>query len=357
MKEAHTAPTGTQKLLPVFKDAFQAFKEDDVPRMAAALAYHTIFAIGPLLLLAVGIAGLFLSQTDIENSIQQQVGARFGSDAIPGLQDFLNGTQNSGVGATVFGSLLLLWTASSLFVQIQTTLNKIWEVTPQKTSFVKMMVGRLIVALMTLVLGAVIVAFLGLNVYLTVQTEDLFNGSVVLNVLLKLFTVLLSIGLFTGLFMLLYRYLPNIKLDWQDVKFGAFSTAVLFVLGQYLISLYLANFSPAGSFGAAGTLVVFILWVYLSGQIFFFGAEVTWAYSHRYGTIAQKEKVLEPAVQPKTPVARPTPEKPALQLLMQVISGGMGLLGGILITVLTFPIALVVGLFKMVKGQIRKLTT
>ncbi|GEM44483.1 YihY/virulence factor BrkB family protein [Deinococcus cellulosilyticus] len=357
-----TQPTGFKKVLPVFRDAFQAFKSDDVPTMAAALAYRTIFTIGPLLLLAVGIAGLFLSRTDIENSIQQQVASRFGTDALPGLMDFMNGTQSTGVGATVFGSLLLVWTASSLFVQIRDMINKIWEVEPEKTGLVKMIIGRLVAALLTIVLGVVIVAFLGLNVYLSVQADELFGGAVLLSMLLKLVSFLISIGIFTGLFMLLYRFLPSVHLDWEDVKFGAFMTAVLFVIGQYLISLYLAHFSPAGSFGAAGTLVVFILWVYLSGQIFFFGAEVTWAYSHRYGTLAEKEKVLvtqaDAAVQSEMhPETKVVQERPATSLIMQVISGVAGLIGGIVITALTFPVAAAIGLTRAVKNQIRKHST
>lgn len=356
-----TQPTGFRKVLPVFRDAFQAFKSDDVPTMAAALAYRTIFVIGPLLLLAVGIAGIFLSRSDIENSIQQQVASTFGSDALPDLNSFLGETQQTGVGATIFGSLLLVWTASSLFVQIQAMINKIWGVEPEKAGLVKMIIARLIAALLTIVLGVVIVAFLGLNVYLSVQADELFGGSVILNVMLKFASFLINIGIFTGLFMLLYRFLPAVRLDWKDVKFGAFMTAILFVIGQYLISLYLAHFSPASSFGAAGTLVVFILWVYLSGQIFFFGAEVTWAFSHRYGTLAEKEKVLNTqadlAVQkemhPEKPVVR---ERPATSLIMQVISAVAGLIGGIVITALTFPVAAIVGLTRMVKNQIRKHT-
>ncbi|GGJ27768.1 YihY/virulence factor BrkB family protein [Deinococcus roseus] len=359
--------SGLQKILPVFKDAFQAFKADDVPTMAAALAYRTIFTIGPLLLLAVGIAGLFLNRTDIESSIQRQVVSQFGSASLDGLNDFLNSTQKSGTGATLFGSLLLVWTSSSLFVQLKEMINRIWEIQPEKTGIVRMVVSRLMAALLTIVLGVVIVAFLGLNVYLSVQAENLFGGAVGLNLLLKFFSFLLSIGIFTGLFMLLYRFLPAVKLDWKDVQFGALTTAVLFVIGQYLIGLYLAHFSPAGSFGAAGTLVVFILWVYLSGQMFFFGAEVTWAYSHRYGTLAAREAARNKAQQPGLSAeqtaekAQQTPEKPvviperpATALIMQLMSGVAGLIGGVLLTILTFPVAAALGLTRVVKKQLRR---
>ncbi|GEM47087.1 hypothetical protein DC3_27220 [Deinococcus cellulosilyticus NBRC 106333 = KACC 11606] len=339
-------PSGLKQTLGVLKDAVQAFSLDNVPRMGAALAYHTIFTIGPLLILAVGIAGLFLETESIKQNIYNQMSEGFGSNFANSMQSVLELTSQAGLPATISGVVILLWTASNFFIHLQDALNTIWDIKPKHTDILHLVVGRLMSAILAIVLGLLMVAFLTANVYVTAFAAEHFGFIPYAPFLLKLGSLILSILVFTVLFGVLYRFLPNIRLSWQDVSFGAGITAILFVIGQYAISLYIARFSPANTFGAAGTLVVFMLWVYFSAQLFFFGAEVTWAYSNKFGTIAArtaahraKEKVLE--------LSQPEPEPRKIPPMSKATFSVAGFLGGVVVVLVAIPAMLVLGMRRL----------
>ncbi|GGJ45001.1 YihY/virulence factor BrkB family protein [Deinococcus roseus] len=340
------SPSGLKQSFGVLRDAVQAFSVDNVPRMGAALAYHTIFTIGPLLILAVGIAGLFLEAESIKQNFINQISENFGSNFAESVRSVLELTSKSGTPATISGVLILLWTASNFFMHLQDALNTIWDIKPKHLDILHLVVGRLMSAILAIVMGLLMVAFLTGTVYVNAFAEQHFGMIPYATVLLKLGSTVLSILVFTLLFGVLYRFLPNIRLSWQDVSFGAGITAMLFVLGQYGISLYIARFSPAGTFGAAGTLVVFMLWVYFSAQLFFFGAEVTWAYSNKFGTIAAKtaarqarEKALE--------ILEPVPVSKTLPPMSRATFSVAGFLGGIMLMLLAIPAVLVFGVKRM----------
>lgn len=353
--EEASSPSGLRQSFDVLRDAVQAFSADNVPRMGAALAYHTIFTIGPLLILAVGLAGLFLEAESIKQNIYNQASENFGSNFAGSVRSVLDLTSQAGLPATISGVVILLWTASNFFVQLQDALNTIWDTKPKTLDILHLVVGRLMSAILAIVMGLLMVAFLTANVYVTAFAAEHLGVVPYATVLLKLGSILLSILVFTLLFGVLYRFLPSIRLSWQDVSFGAGITAILFVLGQYGIGQYIAHFSPASTFGAAGTLVVFMLWVYFSAQLFFFGAEVTWAYSNKYGTLAAKaaarkarEKLLEPEV--------PEPVHADIPPISRATFSVAGFLGGVVVMLFALPAALVFGagkVFRRIKKKPR----
>ncbi|WP_043816810.1 YihY/virulence factor BrkB family protein [Deinococcus maricopensis] len=282
-------------LLPVLRDAFMAFGQDRAPRLAAAFAYYTMFSLAPLLFFLLAIAGYFLGQS----AFQEQL---FGANGHSGLlaqyfdaktADFVKGllasdnnqlSKGSGI-ATLVGFVTLFMGATGLFVQLQDALNSLWGADPApRGGILQVIRTRLVSFAMVVLFGALIIAFLGVNTYLSAIAGRLGDVIGAGAFFVRLATLLLSAGMFTLAFAAMYRFLPSIRLSWRDVWVGAAVTAVLFAVGQTLISVYFARVSPGSVFGAAGSLVVLLLWIYYSGMIVFFGAEVTWAYAQRFGS-------------------------------------------------------------------------
>ncbi|MEO8288092.1 MAG: YihY/virulence factor BrkB family protein [Chloroflexota bacterium] len=279
---------GPKDIFGLIKDTFKEWSEDKAARLGAALAYYTIFSIGPLLLIAISIASLVFAnaQEQIVGSISGVVGQQ-GGEAVTGIIE----NNNKGGGsiiATIIGIVVLLLGASGVFGQLKDALNTIWEVKPKEgQGFLKtikdrflsftMVLGTGFLLLVSLVISAAVAA---VNVWL----NSFLPGGVIVGQALNF---LLAFAVVTVMFALLFKYLPDIKIGWKDVWLGAAITALLFSLGQFALGLYLSMGNVGTAFGAAGSLVIVLVWIYYSAQILFFGAEFTQVYTNRFGSRVQ----------------------------------------------------------------------
>jgi membrane protein len=285
--------------LSLLKETFKEWQNDDALDLGAALAYYTIFSLAPLLLVVISVAGLVFGREAVQGQLVGQIQGLVGRQGAEAIQTMIAnaGHHGSGVVATAIAVVTILFGATGVFGQLQKTLNKIWGVEQKPGLGLKgllearalafgMILGIGFLLLVSLVVSALLS---GLDSYLA----GLFPGA---PILLSILSGVLSFALVTLLFAMIYRILPDVEISWQDVWFGAGVTAALFTVGKYLIGLYLGHSSVASVYGAAGSLVVVLLWVYYSSQILFFGAELTQVYACAYGAeiVPSKNAVAVP---------------------------------------------------------------
>ena len=256
--------------------------DHNIPRLGAALAYYTVLSMAPLLVVAVGIASLLFGEQAARGEIVNQVSALVGGDIAKIIQDLLKSAkqQDHGLAASLAGGVTLLIGASAVFGELRDTLNLIWEHKANTSLGIKgFLKFRLFTFTVVLVVGFLLLVSLVVNTMLAFVGSYLNNvfhiPSVVNLVIAPLFSVLIT----ALLFALIYKYIPEVPVRWRDVRVGALVTAVLFSIGRALIGLYLGKASVGSAYGAAGSLVVLLVWVYYSSQIFFFGAEFTKVYA------------------------------------------------------------------------------
>jgi membrane protein len=274
-------------IFPLLKQTFKEWSEDKASRLAAALSYFTIFSLAPFLIIVIAVAGFFWGQQAVEGRIMNQIGDLVGVEGAQMIQNMLAAAYDPAQGliATVISVVILLFAASGLFGQLQDSLNVIWEVQPKPDRGIKgiirdrfmsvtLIIGVAFLLLVSLVLSAGISAFSDL-------LGDLFPGA---GIVIQVVNLLISFGVVTLLFAMIYKVLPDAQVQWSDVWLGAAFTALLFAIGKELIGLYLGNVAVGSAYGAAGSLVVILLWVFYSSQILFFGAEFTQVYANRFGS-------------------------------------------------------------------------
>jgi len=274
-------------LLDIGKETYHDWSEDKASRLAAALAYYTAFSVAPLLLLAITIAGAVFGREAAQGQVFGQLEGLLGAQAAEAVQTAIANSQSAGGGtiSAIIGILTLLWSASNVFAQLQEALNTIWEVAPDPKAGILATIKRRFFS-MTMVLG---IGFM-LLVSLVLSTAVAAVGGIFERALpgggflMQLLNFALSFAVVTGLFAAIYKVLPDATIKWSDVWVGAAVTALLFTVGKLLIGLYLGHASIGSTFGAAGSLLVFLVWVYYSAQILFFGAEFTQVYARRYGS-------------------------------------------------------------------------
>ncbi len=262
--------------------------EDNAPTLGAALAYYTVFSLAPLLIISIGIVGLVFGREAAQGQIFEQLRGLVGEESGKAMQEMVRtaaSEKSTSMFATVVGGITLLFGASTVFGQLQASLNAIWGVEPKPGRGVRgiirdrflsfgfiLCVGFLL--LVSLVLTALL-AFVG-----TWMGGAIAGGETVAQVL----NFALSLFVITVLFAMIFKVLPDAKIAWRDVGVGAFVTALLFVAGKSILGIYLGKSGLASSFGAAGSLIVLLVWVYYSSQILFYGAELTQVYANRFGS-------------------------------------------------------------------------
>jgi membrane protein len=279
-----------RKLFRVLKQAATAWSDDRAPTMGAALAYYTAFSLAPLLLLAISMASLVLGEDIARGGTAAQIRQTLGPDtgaAVAGLLD--NAYRTGGqAGITLAGLATLLLGASGVFLQLQESLNVIWKTQAparQGSVIVHFLRYRLLSFTAVLCTGFLLLVSLVVSALLAALSQELESTWVLGNpTLWRAVSSLVSLGMITLLFALIFKLLPDQAVAWRDVWGGAALTAVLFTMGQYLIGLYLGQSGVASAFGAAGSLVVLLVWVYYSAQILLFGAEVTYAHATLFGS-------------------------------------------------------------------------
>lgn len=276
-----------KEFLSLLKQTYSAWDEHQAPRFGASLALYTLFSIAPLLILAAAIVALVFSQSqaqsDIINEARNTIGGR-GADVVKQLLTSAQKPAN-GFIATVVAFLTLLFGASGVFIELRAALNYMWEA-PKSTSggMWGMIRDRLFSFGMVLGVGFLLLVSLLLSTALAFM-EKFFGGIMPIpGVVLHLLNLLVSFAVISGLFALMYKVVPDVRVGWRDVTIGAVGTALLFTIGKLLLGLYLGMASVGSAYGAAGSLVAVIAWVYYSAQIFFFGAEFTHVYAKVRGT-------------------------------------------------------------------------
>jgi membrane protein len=285
-------------LITLLRETIKEFGEHKAPRMGAALAYYTVFSLAPLLIMAIVISGAIFGQEQAQTRIIAQIADFIGTPgaiAINRLIDSAKLPANAGLGLTTVGVGALLLGSLGAFAQLQDAFDTIWEATPGRRRLVHLLQDRLIAFGLALV-----VAFL-LLVSLVAQTAlDAFNDylaaqSFTVPWLRAVFNFILPVLLATLLFAAMFKLLPPVRLNWRDVWLGAALTGLLFTLGKLLISFYLSQAALGTAAGAAGSLLVVLLWVYYSAQILLFGAVFTHVYVCRQVTPAPNQAVAAPA--------------------------------------------------------------
>ncbi|MBF6614316.1 MAG: YihY/virulence factor BrkB family protein [Chloroflexi bacterium] len=280
----------------LFKDTYKDWSEDKASRLGAALAYYAIFSIGPLLLIAISIASIVYGQKAAQGQIVGAIGSVVGNNAAKIIQTTIQNANrgNGTIIATIIGIVTLLLGASGLFGQLQDALNTVWEVMPKPgAGIVAMVKERLLTFLMVLATGVLLIGSLAVSAVIAVLGKTISDTLPGGAILWQAINFLISLGIITLMFALLFKFLPDVEIRWKDVWLGAAVTALLFVIGQIGLAFYLGTGSVGTAFGAAGSLVIVLVWIYYSAQILFFGAEFTQVYVNKYGSQIKPSKNAE----------------------------------------------------------------
>lgn len=268
----------------IFLAAANAWMDDYAPSMGAALSYYTLFSLAPLLVLIIAIAGMVFGQDAAQGAIIAQLQGIMGKEGATAVQGLLKAARepSTGIGASIVGGFLLLLGATAIFAELQTDLDRIWQVpAKEKPSGVwGWLRSRVLSFGLVLGLAFMLMISLVVSAALAASSEWLGGAGAAESVLANVLNFIASLALFTVLFAMIYKIMPTAKISWHDVWMGSAVTALLFNVGKSLIGLYLAKSSVASGFGAAGSFVILVAWFYYSAQIFLFGAEYTWVYAN-----------------------------------------------------------------------------
>ncbi|MFD2550532.1 YihY/virulence factor BrkB family protein [Bizionia sediminis] len=271
---------------------YKAWDANKPFRLSAVVAYYAVLSLPGLLVIIVNLVGSVWGVEIVQGELTDEISRALGQDAAESIQSMMRETQdeNKSTLATILGIGVLIFGATGVFYHLQLSLNQIWEITAKKDmSFWKMVVDRARSFAFILAIG-----FLMLISFLITTAISVVNNyiqSLLPNLVVYIafvFDIVVSIGIVTMLFALIFKFLPDAKIKWKTVWIGAFITGILFVLGKFLLGLYFGHADPGSTYGAAGTIVLILLWVSYSCLILFFGAQFTWVYAERYGLGIQR---------------------------------------------------------------------
>lgn len=275
-------------LFAILKQTVVEWIDDKAPMLGAALAYYTVFSLAPLLVISIAIAGFVLGEEAARGQIFEQMRGLIGDEGGRAMQDMVqsaNAKPATGVMASIVGIGTLLFGASGVFGQLQASLNIIWGVEPKPgRGLLGLVKDRFLSFSFILVVGFLLLVSLLLTSAITFVAEWVGGMSVGTEIFAHVLNFVLSFLVITVLFALIFKYLPDAKIGWSDVWVGAAITSGLFSLGKFGLGLYLGASSVASSFGAAGSLIILLVWVYYSAQILFFGAEFTQVWANKFGS-------------------------------------------------------------------------
>jgi membrane protein len=274
--------------LDLLKQAAWDWFDDSAPTLGAAVAYYTVFSLAPLFVIAVAIAGLVFGREAAQGQIFEQLRAMIGETSAAAMEDVVesaNSQPRTGVFATIVGFVALIVGASGVFAQLQASLNAIWRVEPKPGRGIWGLIQDRVLSFgFILIVGFLLLISLILTTIIAFIGEW-FGGFVPgVETFIQILNAILSLVVITLLFAMIFKFLPDVKIAWRDVWVGALITAGLFTAGKEVLGLYLGKSGVASSYGAAGSLIVLLLWVYYSAQIVFFGAEFTKAYANKFGS-------------------------------------------------------------------------
>jgi membrane protein len=277
------------QVVPLARATFADFQRHKGQWLAAAIAYFTMFAIAPLIIVLVELAGLFLGQhRGVLNELYSYMAHTAGPSAAHGIQSIVSATfaqRKAGAIAQIIGWVVFIIAAVGLFGSLQEALNTVWDVNPEKKTFLETITSRIVPFGVLLGIGFLLLVSLGINAAMTVVGAALAHVMPLFATIAKIADFIISLGLITALFALLFEYLPECRVAWRDVWIGASVSALLFVIGQFLLGWYLGRAGVSSGYGSFGGLVVFLVWVNYSAQILLLGAEFTHVYARRFGTL------------------------------------------------------------------------
>jgi len=272
----------------VLKKSFAGFSNDRILKLSAALAYYTVFSVGPLLIVVIFLCSIFFGKEAVEGAIYGQIQGFVGHDAALQLQEIIKSAAITGKGkvAAIIGLIVLFIGATSMFSEMQDSINMIWEIKTKPKSAIWLFIKNRLLSfgviaslgfllLVTLVISGLIEALSQrLQLYFHEVTVTLFY----------ILDLILNFVVITVLFGVIFKVLPDARIKWKDITAGAVATAVLFMLGKFAISFYITKTNVGNTYGTAGSLVILLVWIYYSSVILYFGAEFTKAYAIKYGS-------------------------------------------------------------------------
>jgi membrane protein len=267
---------------------FMGFINDNGLKLSASLAYYTVFSLAPLLILIISLAGLFLGPEAAANRLYPQIAHYVGSGPALQIQSILKNLQLSGKSSigVIVGIITLLIGASSIFIEIQDSLNTIWRVKAKpKKGWLKLVQNRFLSFSLIISLGFLLLASLVINLLMTALSSRIEHFlPAVTGLLLKGINLGITLLVISVLFGIIFKFLPDVKIKWRDVRSGAIFTAVFFMGGQYLINLYIKYTAQSSTYGAAGSILVILVWIYYTAAILYIGAEFTQVYAEAIGS-------------------------------------------------------------------------
>jgi len=277
----------------ILKAAFTGFMNDLALKYSASLSYYTIFSLAPLLLLVISLAGVFLGQDAIQGKVFSEINGLVGNDAAKQIQDMIKHLEMSGKStiSIIIGVVTLIMGATAVFGEIQESINIIWQVKAKpKKAWLKLIKDRLLSGSLVISLGFLLLVSFIINGALLALSDKLKSFLPDVTVLIfNIANVAVSFLVITVLFGVIFKVLPDVKIGWRDVRSGAIFTSILFMLGRLVIGIYVGMSANSSTYGAAGSLIAILLWVYYTAAILYFGAEFTKAYVDFHG------KRIEPA--------------------------------------------------------------
>ena len=286
-------PRGWGGAWQLLRGTFSEWWEDNTLRMAASLAFYTIFSVAPVLLIAVGIASFFLSRDAAVEQLLSQLRSLIGGEGAQAVRQVIESQAGFGRGvrAIVTGAVTLFLGATVVFMELQAALNQIWDVKaePRRGVILQYVFDRLRSFGIAIAVGFLLLVSLVLSTALTMMENYMNTWLPGVPLLWQALNVVTSMSVATVLFALVYKYLPDAVIAWRDVWIGGAVTAVLFTIGKSLIGIYLGQTAMGSAFGAAGSLAVLLIWIYYSALICFFGAEFTQVYARMYGSRIRAE--------------------------------------------------------------------
>lgn len=296
-------PSAFHEAAEIVREAAQSWSDDNAPSMGAALSYYTLFSIAPLLLIVIAVAGLVFGEQAARGEVMDQLSGLLGTQGAMAVEDLLKRVNRPEEGgwAAVIGTVVLLVGATSVFAELQNSLNRIWKAPPRtgpvwdglltlvrrRLLSLGLILGLGFLSMVSMVASAALAA---LSRWWTPWLGDFLLLAEVLN-------ATLAYALITVLFAVIYKWVPDVPVRWRDVWVGALITAALFSLGKTLIGLYIGRSGVSSAYGAAASLVVMMLWVYYSTQVFLMGAELSWAFAKRHSLREQAATTAAHALQ------------------------------------------------------------
>lgn len=275
-----------KKYFELLKITFKEWNDDQAPRLAASLAYYTALAIAPLIIVVIAILGFFFGDEAARGQIVAQFGNELGTETATFIEEMIQNADepSEGIFSTVLSVIMLIVGATGVFMQLQSALNQIWDIKVEGGGIITMLRKRFLSFGMIMTLGFLLLISLIINGAIASVDEFLTGVIPAFQIIGHIVTLVISLGISTLLFAIIFKYMPDATIEWRDVMIGAFVTALLFTIGRFALGLYLGNVGTASTYGAAGSFVIMLLWVYYSAQILMFGAEFTQVYARKYGT-------------------------------------------------------------------------